>query len=122
MELSALTALSPTDGRYAGKLNDLRPILSEFGLIRSRVIVEARWLMALANHGSIHEVPALSDGARDFLNDLCDNFSEADALRVKAIEATTNHDVKAVEYFLKEKIADHTELNSLSEFIHFACT
>lgn len=122
MELSALTALSPTDGRYAGKLRDLRPYLSEFGLIRYRVAVEVRWLQALANHPQIQEVPALSDSANEALDALVDNFTSEQALRVKAIEATTNHDVKAVEYFLKESIAEHPELNAISEFIHFACT
>lgn len=122
MELSALTALSPTDGRYASKLNDLRPHLSEFGLIRARVTVEVRWLQALANHSAIHEVPPLSDSSREFLDQLCEQFSPSDASRVKEIEATTNHDVKAVEYFIKESIADNPELNGLSEFIHFACT
>ena len=96
MELSALTALSPTDGRYAGKLGDLRPYLSEFGLIRYRVTVEVRWLQALANHPGIQEVPALSDSANELLDRLVDQFTTEQANRVKAIEATTNHDVKAV--------------------------
>ena len=122
MELSALTALSPTDGRYAGKLNDLRPYLSEFGLIRYRVTVEVRWLQALAACNEISEVPAVSAEANQFLDDLVENFSADQAHRVKAIEATTNHDVKAVEYFLKESIQDNAELNQVSEFIHFACT
>lgn len=122
MELSALSALSPTDGRYAGKLNDLRPYLSEFGLIRFRVAVEVRWLQALANHPAIPEVPALSDSANERLDAFVDAFTQEQALRVKEIEATTNHDVKAVEYFLKESISDHPELAAVSEFIHFACT
>ena len=122
MQLSALTALSPTDGRYANKLNDLRSHLSEFGLIKNRVLVEVRWLQALAQQPQISEVPSLSNDANDFLDALCEQFSEEDALRVKAIEATTNHDVKAVEYFLKERVADQPELAAISEFLHFACT
>ncbi|MGB0845158.1 MAG: adenylosuccinate lyase [Thiolinea sp.] len=122
MELSALTALSPVDGRYAGKTADLRRWFSEYGLIFHRVKVEIRWLQALAEHAQIHEVPALSAEADAFLEQILEQFSENDALRVKAIERTTNHDVKAVEYYLKEKIADQPELNAVSEFIHFACT
>ncbi len=118
----ALTAISPIDGRYASKVEELRPIFSEYGLIRFRVQVEVRWLQALAKHPQIEEVPALSTAADELLNAIVDNFSEADAQRVKDIEKTTNHDVKAVEYFLKEKIADSEELNSINEFIHFACT
>ena len=118
----SLTALSPIDGRYAEKVDALRAIFSEYGLIRFRVLVEVRWLQALAAHSGITEVPAFSATAQQVLNDLVDNFSEADALRVKAIEKTTNHDVKAVEYLLKEKIAGQAELEKVSEFIHFACT
>ena len=122
MELSQLTAISPIDGRYGAKTDALRPIFSEYGLIRHRVIVEIRWLQALAAHKSIKEVPALGGHAERVLNDIIENFSEQDAQRVKNIERTTNHDVKAVEYFLKEKIAGNTELEAISEFIHFACT
>jgi len=122
MELSQLTAISPIDGRYGAKTDALRPIFSEYGLIRHRVIVEIRWLQALAAHESIKEVPALGGHAERVLNDIIENFSEQDAQRVKNIERTTNHDVKAVEYFLKEKIAGNTELEAISEFIHFACT
>ena len=122
MQHSTLTALSPLDGRYASKVADLRPIFSEFGLIKARVLVEVRWLQMLAAHQDIAEVNALSAEANAFLDAIVDDFSEEDALRVKKIEATTNHDVKAVEYFLKEKVADQTELNAVSEFIHFACT
>ena len=122
MELSALTALSPTDGRYADKTKALRPWFSEYGLIYHRVLVEIRWLQMLANHPQIAEVPAFSDQANAFLESILSAFSETDALRVKAIERTTNHDVKAVEYYLKEKIAGQTELEAVSEFIHFACT
>ena len=122
MELSQLTAISPIDGRYGAKTDTLRPIFSEYGLIRHRVIVEIRWLQALAAHEGITEVPALGGHAERVLNDIIEKFSEQDAQRVKNIESTTNHDVKAVEYFLKEKIAGNTELEAISEFIHFACT
>ncbi|RLW55044.1 MAG: adenylosuccinate lyase, partial [gamma proteobacterium symbiont of Stewartia floridana] len=122
MQLSSLTAVSPIDGRYGSKTEDLRAIFSEFGLIRHRVKVEIRWLQALAGHNDILEIPTLSEHANNILNGLVDNFSEEDARRVKNIERTTNHDVKAVEYFLKEKIAGNEELESISEFIHFACT
>ncbi|MFP5383007.1 MAG: adenylosuccinate lyase [Gammaproteobacteria bacterium] len=122
MTLSALTALSPVDGRYAGKVNTLRPLFSEFGLIRFRVLVEVRWLERLAAHEAIDEVPALSAEARAVLNAIVSNFDEAAAQRVKDIEKTTNHDVKAVEYFLKERVQGNTELEQVSEFIHFACT
>jgi len=122
MALSNLTAVSPVDGRYGSKTCDLRPIFSEFGLIRYRVLVEARWLRALADHPGIVEVPPLSGPAIARLNGLVDGFSEADARRVKEIERTTNHDVKAVEYFIKERIADQAELAAVSEFVHFACT
>ncbi|MCU7814645.1 MAG: adenylosuccinate lyase [Candidatus Thiodiazotropha sp. (ex Rostrolucina anterorostrata)] len=122
MELSSLTAVSPIDGRYGSKSADLRPIFSEFGLIRHRVLVEVRWLQALAAHNDILETPTLSEHANNILNTIVENFSEEDARRVKNIERTTNHDVKAVEYFLKEKIAGNDELESISEFIHFACT
>ena len=122
MNLSSLTAISPLDGRYGDKTAELRPIFSEFGLMRFRVLVEIRWLQALAVHNDIEEVPALSDEANTLLNNISDNFSETDALRIKEIESTTNHDVKAVEYFIKEKIAGNEELEKVSEFIHFACT
>jgi adenylosuccinate lyase len=118
----ALTHLSPIDGRYADKVEPLRSILSEFGLIRYRVLVEVRWLQALAAELKIAEVPPLSAGARDTLERIFTGFSVEDAERVKTIERTTNHDVKAVEYFLKEKITGHAELEAVSEFIHFACT
>ncbi|TMP80804.1 adenylosuccinate lyase [Pseudoalteromonas phenolica] len=122
MELSALTAISPVDGRYGSKTTELRGIFSEFGLIKYRVTVEVRWLQALAKAQGIDEVPAFSDEANALLDSIVDNFSEADAARVKEIERTTNHDVKAVEYLLKEKVADNAELNAINEFIHFACT
>ncbi|MEX1222616.1 MAG: adenylosuccinate lyase [Idiomarina sp.] len=122
MELSALTALSPVDGRYGSKAAALRPYFSEYGLIKYRVTVEVRWLQQLAACAQITEVPALSADAEAFLNAIITDFSETDGERVKEIERTTNHDVKAVEYFLKEKVAAHSELAAISEFIHFACT
>ncbi|MGJ0485047.1 MAG: adenylosuccinate lyase [Methylomicrobium sp.] len=122
MTHSALTAISPIDGRYARQVEKLRPIFSEYGLIRFRVLVEVRWLQALALDAKIAEVPAFSETAVHTLNAIAAEFSETDAARVKEIERTTNHDVKAVEYFLKEKIAGHAELEKVSEFFHFACT
>jgi adenylosuccinate lyase len=119
---SPLTALSPLDGRYAGKVEALRPIFSEFGLMHRRVLVEVRWLLALADESAISEVGALGAQARDFLKTLADGFSLQDAERIKAIERTTNHDVKAVEYFLKERIGEHADLATAKEFVHFACT
>lgn len=122
MQLSELTAISPIDGRYGSRLNDLKEIFSEFGLIKNRVKVEVSWIRMLANHPGIPEVPKLSSGAENHLIKLVDEFTLEMAQRVKDIEATTNHDVKAVEYFLKEKVADNSELSAVNEFIHFACT
>jgi len=122
MQVSPLTALSPLDGRSAGKIGELRPIFSEYGLIKARVTVEVRWLQMLAANPDIAEVPAFSNDANAFLDAIIEQFSEADAQRVKNIEATTNHDVKAVEYLLKEKVAGNHELAAISEFFHFACT
>ncbi len=122
MELSALTAVSPVDGRYGSKTIALREIFSEYGLLKYRSIVEIRWLQKLAATAEIAEVPAFSAEANQFLDDLAANFSEEDARRIKEIERTTNHDVKAVEYFLKEKVAGVPELHAVNEFIHFACT
>ncbi|WP_409526328.1 adenylosuccinate lyase [Nitrincola sp. MINF-07-Sa-05] len=122
MELSALTAVSPIDGRYGSKTADLRPVFSEFGLIRFRVEVEIRWLQQLAAHPQINEVPALSQEADAALNRIVSNFSPQHAERIKEIERTTNHDVKAVEYFIKEQFRDNAELQAISEFVHFACT
>ena len=122
MELNALTAISPVDGRYGSRTTELRDIFSEFGLIKFRVTVEVRWLQQMATIAGINEVPALSESANALLNSIVDNFSMADAERVKEIERTTNHDVKAVEYLLKEKVAGNAELAAISEFIHFACT
>jgi adenylosuccinate lyase len=122
MELIPLTAVSPIDGRYASKTASLRGIFSEYGLIYHRVLVEVRWLQSLAAHDQITEVPALSAEANQILEQIISGFGSQDARRVKDIERTTNHDVKAVEYFLKEKIAGNGELEAISEFIHFACT
>ena len=122
MELNALTALSPIDGRYQDKAAALRPIFSEFGLLKYRVTVEVRWLQKLAAHTQIQEVPALSAEASNYLDGIVANFSIEDANRIKTIERTTNHDVKAVEYFLKEKCEALPELYKINEFIHFACT
>ena len=120
--MNTLTALSPIDGRYASKVDSLRPYLSEFGLIHARVTVEVRWLQTLANHADIHEIQPFSAATNERLDAIVANFSEADAMHIKDIERTTNHDVKAVEYFLKEKIADIDALKDAGEFIHFACT
>jgi len=122
LALTPLTALSPLDGRYETKTAALRGHFSEYGLIRARVLVEIRWLMHLAAQPDIPDVPSFSAKARAALEQLAEGFSEADAARVKQIEATTNHDVKAVEYFLKEKTRDLAEVAKVSEFIHFACT
>ena len=122
MELTALTAVSPVDGRYGSKTSALRTIFSEFGLIRFRVEVEIRWLQQLASHPQITEVPALSSEANALLDKLVAEFSLEHAERIKEIERTTNHDVKAVEYFIKEQISSNAELNAISEFVHFACT
>lgn len=120
--LSALTALSPIDGRYASKADSLRAHLSEFGLIKARVTVETRWLQALADNDAITELAKFDAETNDFLNAIVDNFSEADAQAIKDIEKTTNHDVKAVEYFIKDKFRDNAKLEDSLEFIHFACT
>lgn len=122
MELSALTAVSPVDGRYGSKTISLRSIFSEYGLLKYRTVVEVRWLQKLAATQSIAEVATLSAEANQFLDNIAANFSEEDAMRIKDIERTTNHDVKAVEYFLKEKVAAVPELHAINEFIHFACT
>ncbi|MCL1045206.1 adenylosuccinate lyase [Shewanella sp. 1_MG-2023] len=122
MDLSALTAISPIDGRYGSKTTSLRGIFSEFGLTKYRVQVEINWLKLLSSCPEIEEVPPFSEEALILLDSIKDNFSEEDALRVKTIERTTNHDVKAVEYFIKEQIADNAELVAIDEFVHFACT
>jgi adenylosuccinate lyase len=122
LPLSALTAVSPLDGRYAAKTAPLRALFSEYGLIRLRVRVEVEWLKALAAHPGIPEVPPFSAAAIALLDGIVSGFGEPDARRVKEIEATTNHDVKAIEYFLKEKTRGSAEIAKVSEFIHFACT
>jgi adenylosuccinate lyase len=122
MKVSSLRALSPADGRYADKVNSLRDIFSEFGLIRFRVLVEVRWLQCLADEPEIGELSPPSSVMKDVLNNIVDNFSLDDAERVKTIEATTNHDVKAVEYFIREKLGDGPETQSLKDFLHFSCT
>lgn len=122
MNLSSISAVSPIDGRYGGKTTELRDIFSEYGLIKRRTEVEIRWLQKLANHPEITEVPAFSAETNTLLNNLVESFNEEDALAIKNIEATTNHDVKAVEYFIKQKFAGNSELEAVSEFVHFACT
>ncbi|MEE8482103.1 MAG: adenylosuccinate lyase [Acidiferrobacterales bacterium] len=122
LELSSLTAVSPLDGRYARVTTALRPICSEYGLIYFRVLVEIRWLQALAAHAGIPEVPEFDADTHKALEKILEQFNEADALRVKDIEATTNHDVKAVEYFLKEKTENIAAVHKVNEFWHFACT
>jgi adenylosuccinate lyase len=122
MTSNPLTALSPLDGRYAAKADPLRPIFSEFGLMQRRVLVEVRWLLALGDHPAIVEVPAFGAAARQFLTTLADGFSLHDAERVKTIERETNHDVKAIEYLLKQRSAGFAEVETVKEFIHFACT
>lgn len=122
MNLSAISAISPIDGRYGSKTIDLRRVFSEYGLIQRRTEVEIRWLQKLAAHPMISEVAELSEQAQQALNDIVSNFSEADAQAIKDIESTTNHDVKAVEYFIKNKFAGNSELEAISEFVHFACT
>lgn len=122
MELSELTAVSPIDGRYAAKTVALREIFSEYGLIKRRVEVEVRWLQHLANNPGVPEVPRFDDSANTVLNSLVDGFSLEDAQRAKEIERTTNHDVKAVEYLIKERTDGNAELDAVKEFVHFACT
>jgi len=122
MELNALTAISPVDGRYGSRVSVFRDIFSEYGLIKNRVTVEIRWLQQLAAHPEITEVPAFSPEANAFLDGMVSNFNLQNAERIKEIERTTNHDVKAVEYFIKEQIAGLPELHAVTEFVHFACT
>ncbi|NNE05492.1 MAG: adenylosuccinate lyase [Xanthomonadales bacterium] len=121
-QFSPLTAVTAVDGRYAAQTRELSPFFSEFGLIRYRVIVELNWFKALAGHPTMPEFPALSDDALSFINSIEDQFGAGDAERVKQIEAVTNHDVKAVEYYLQERFSELPELDALSGFIHFACT
>jgi len=122
MDVSPLTALSPLDGRYAAKLNDLREVFSEFGLIRLRVLVEVRWVQFLATRPEIPELEPISSVVGAVLDQLVDNFGPGDAQRVKELEATTNHDVKAVEYLIAERLGDDPELAGIRPFVHFACT
>jgi adenylosuccinate lyase len=122
MKVSTLKALSPADGRYADKVNGLRDIFSEFGLIRFRVLVEVRWLQCLSDEKQVAELAPLSNVMKDLLNHVVDDFSLDDAERVKAIEATTNHDVKAVEYFIRERLGGGSESSALNDFLHFGCT
>lgn len=122
MSLTPLNALSPVDGRYGSKTEALKQFFSEFGLIRYRVIVEIRWLQQLADNVSIPEISPLSETANSFLEELITNFNEEDAQHIKDKEAITNHDVKAVEYFLREKLDQNKELADVKEFVHFACT
>ena len=122
MHLSSISALSPVDGRYGSKTAALRPYFSEFGLIYNRVLVEVRWLQRLAAHPKIGEVAPLSDEANALLERLINGFDETAAQRVKDIESTTNHDVKAVEYYIKEQFKDNAELHAINEYVHFACT
>jgi len=122
MKIPTIKALSPVDGRYAEKVSDLRDIFSEYGLIRFRVLVEVRWLQSLADESSIRELAPLTSVMKDVLNHIVDNFSIDDAERIKKIEATTNHDVKAVEYFIRERLGDGPETAALKDFLHFACT
>jgi adenylosuccinate lyase len=122
MNLSALTAISPIDGRYRNKAEPLATSFSEYGLIRARVLVEIRWLQQLANIPAIAEIPPFSKEAHTLLEKIITDFGTADAEQIKKTERTTNHDVKAVEYFIKEKISAHAELEKISEFVHFACT
>ncbi len=122
MELNELSAISPIDGRYRSKTSQLDTIFSEFGLIKYRTIIEVEWLKAMSQNADIVEVPKFSKSAVSHLNDLIKDFSVENAQRVKEIEKTTNHDVKAVEYFLKESVGSNSELNAVSEFLHFACT
>jgi adenylosuccinate lyase len=120
-QLSTLSALSPLDGRYASKIDGLRPWLSEAAFMRQRVLVEVHWLIALSQ-AKLPDFPCFSANAEAVLLKLVTDFSDKDAERIKAIEAVTNHDVKAVEYWMKEKVVGHAELEKASEFIHFACT
>lgn len=122
MNIPTLMAISPLDGRYHEKMTSLRDIFSEYGLIKFRVIVEIRWIQMLAESGNLPEIPVLSATATQLLNDIILNFSIKDAERIKEIESGINHDVKAVEYFIKEKLSHNTELQNISEFIHFGCT
>jgi len=122
MKNNSLMAISPLDGRYADKVKPLRELFSEYGLIKFRVMVEIRWLQMLAEYAKMPELPELNRETKNILNIIIDEFSEKDAERIKQIEFDINHDVKAVEYFIKERVQDHARLKKMSEFIHFGCT
>ena len=122
MTFDNLTSISPIDGRYSAKTGPLKAIFSEYGLIKYRLLIEVRWLEAMSKNSQISEVPEFSLKSKNFLSNIVDNFSLADAKVIKEIEKTTNHDVKAVEYYLKEKVSSNPELQNVNEFIHFACT
>ena len=122
MKVSTLSALSPTDGRYADKVEGLRDIFSEYGLLSYRVLIEVRWLQWLADEPTIGDLPPLSPVMKDVLNHIVDDFALDDAERIKAIEVKTNHDVKAVEYFIREQLGDGPETRKVKDFLHFACT
>ncbi|MGC1854324.1 MAG: adenylosuccinate lyase [Candidatus Aquirickettsiella sp.] len=122
MELNPLTAISPIDGRYSDKTDILRPLCSEYGLFYFRVLIEIRWLQTLAEHAGIKEIPTFSSATQQQLNHIIENFNLEDAKRIKTLEKITRHDIKAVEYFLKEKLAEIPKLKSIREFIHFGCT
>jgi adenylosuccinate lyase len=122
VQLNPLTAISPIDGRYSTKTDPLRPLCSEYGLFYFRVLIEIRWLQTLADHSDIKEVPSFSSVTQQQLNDVIENFNLEDAEKIKKLEKTTRHDIKAVEYFLKQKLAKNPQLQSIREFIHFGCT
>jgi len=122
MTFDNLTSISPIDGRYSAKTGPLKAIFSEYGLIKYRLLIEVRWLEAMSKNSQISEVPEFSLKSKNVLSNIVDNFSLADAKVIKEIEKTTNHDVKAVEYYLKEKVSSNPELQNVNEFIHFACT
>ena len=121
MTLEKLTAISPIDGRYGDITEGLRDIFSEYGLIRYRILVEIQWLQDLAAHTDIREIGPFTVPTNQFLDAILENFSLQDGKRIKELEQTTNHDVKAIEYFLREKAAANDEIRSCSEFLHFAC-
>ncbi len=122
MSFNPLLSISPIDGRYQDKTQELQTIFSEFGLIKYRVLIEIKWLQTLSDNSDITEVPVFDEATKKELQSIADDFNLDDAQRIKDIEKTTNHDVKAVEYFIKEKIKSNSVLNAVNEFVHFACT
>ena len=122
MSVKSVLSISPLDGRYASRVQPLTTEVSEYGLIRYRVMVEIKWLIKLANESHFREIPSFGEKAKAFLISLYENFSPEDAMAVKEIEKSTNHDVKAVEYWIKNQVKDHPELSASSEFTHFTCT